>query len=269
MNKITQIALIIPVHPRHYNILYNFIENIYNIIDIYCIFYDIGDYYMFKEKNKIKHIILPKNTTLQSIVTVKKFYGLKYLMYSSYDYFITLDAESLAISNNFTVSNMINKINSIYNNKIIYGNKTNDNFFINIMKTSSNVYNNTKQEILKKETDNFTIYTWWSDLPVYKKEYLNHFFNNINYNNIVTEHFDYIIYQYYLILYHNFKIVNTNTKLIVLYPPFTTTENEINQLNELKKLKFGFSFIPYPIYIRHSAYFNQQGTFLVINLDRT
>ena len=265
MNKIINTAFIIPTYPRHYFDLYKFIEPIYDIIDIYIVFTNIEEYYMFREKDKIKAIIIDQPIITKCIVTFKKFYGLKHLINSSYDYFIVCDSESKIVLENFTSFNVNNKINEIFNNKIVYGEKMNDEFLINIMKISSNVFSIEQQEILKKETDNYTIYTWWSDLPVYKKEHLNDFFNKFNYENIVTEHFDYIIYQYYLILNYNFRLINTDTTIITLYPSFTTIEDEINQLN---RLKFGFSFINGPLYERHVNYFKEKGTFLVGNLDR-
>ena len=136
------------------------------------------------------------------------------------------------------------------------------------MKTSSNLFLPDEQEILKNATEDYKIYTWWSDLPVYKKKHLNDFFNKINYDNIIFEHFDYIIYQYYLILDHHFKVINSDTGLIVFTLSLISIEDDMNQLNKLKELKYGFSFIPASIFNRNKQFLIDNGTFLINNLDR-
>jgi hypothetical protein len=276
IQKINNVAFIIPSAPHHFHYVYSFIEPIYKNIDIHIVFSNMEDYDAFKEKDKIKPIIMKEpyqenfvsGPHISPIVTLKKFYGLKYLINSCYNYFIVCDAESEVVLENFTSSIVNNKINDIFNNKIIYGEKTDNNFLLNIMNISNNLFSTDQQEILQKETDNYSLYIWWSNLPVYKKEHLTDFFDIINYGNICWHHFDYIIYEYYLILYHNFKIVNANTRIVSLDLPTTTTEDEINQLNSLGAFKFGFSFIHGHLYKKYISYFKEKGTFLVGNLDR-
>ena len=95
MNKV---ALCIPIHPKHYNYIYNLIDltnqNHDNNIDIFLIFSNENDYNSFNKKDFIKKIILPPNTRSHSIVTYKKFYCLEILKNKEkYDYFIVCDAE--------------------------------------------------------------------------------------------------------------------------------------------------------------------------------
>jgi hypothetical protein len=268
INRIHNVTFIIPSIPEHYHYVYEFIEPIYKTIDIHIVFSGIEHYDIFREKDKIKPIIMTESYDRDSIITFKKFYGLKYLINSCYDYFIVCDSESSIVLENFVSSNVNNKINDIFKNKIVYGEKTDNGMLIDIMNISNNIFSKEHQEILKKETDNYTLYIWWSNLPVYKKEHLPDFFDKVNYDNINWNHFDYILYQYYLVLYHNFKILNADTSLLTLYLPFTTIEYETNQLNTLDRFNFGFSSINYPLYIRYINYFKQKGTFLVVNLDR-
>jgi len=271
-NSITDTAFIIPIYPAHYQNIYNFIDKLNTgsiKVDIYLVFSNNNEYEEFIYKDSIKPIIIREPLTTNCIVSFKKFYGLKHLINSSYNYFIVCDSESDIVIENFTASNITKKINSIFENKIVYGEKTNDNYLISIMKTCSNLFSISEQDILKSATEEFTLYTWWSDLPVYKKEDLTDFFNKISYDNIVREHFDYIIYQYYLILNYNFKLINTDTALISLRwnKPFTDIEDEMKELNRLKELKFGFSFIPVKTYKDHQDFLKKEGTFLVGNID--
>jgi len=160
------------------------------------------------------------------------------------------------------------KINEIYKNKIIYAGKVVTEQHINITKTSSNllIAGNDK---LEKITENYTLYFWWSDLPVYKRTFLKHFFEIINYNDINWYHFDHIIYLNYLILYHNFNIKNIT--------PYIDNNNyglesynttDINNLYILKSFQYGFSFITKQLYINHNEYLKNEGSFLLYHLDR-
>jgi hypothetical protein len=62
----------------------------------------------------------------------------------------------------------------------------------------------------------------------------------INYDSITYFHFDYIIYQYYLVLFHNFIIINTT--------PITNTHWSLEGLNTSDKailyklLEIGYDF---------------------------
>jgi hypothetical protein len=159
-------------------------------------------------KNEIKPIICDSLNT-NSIVTYKKFFGLKQLANSTYDYIICCDSEIDIICDNFTNEIINNKIQNIFTNKKIYaGDTVSDSCIMKITETSANIFPN-EIDLLKNITKKFTLYFWWSDLPVYRKSDITPFFNTINYENIMWRHFDYIIYQYYLILYHGFEIINT------------------------------------------------------------
>jgi hypothetical protein len=259
-------AFIIPIHPPHYNFIYNFIDKNNTNIDIYLIFSNEDDYNIFTKKDKIKKIIIPQINT-NNIVTYKKFFALEKLKDEiKYDYFIVCDAEISIIPENFNETNILKKINNIYENKMIYAGKVSNPNIINITKTSTSLFSDWSK--LKEITENFTLYFWWSDLPVYKREHLTHFFSLIDYTNINVLHFDHTIYSAYLILYHNFIIVNITSMLnhhwsLELY----NTEN-INNLNILKSLKYSFSYITKTLYNNHIDYLKNEGSFLLYHLDR-
>ena len=268
--KIKSIALVIPIHPPHYDLMYNLIKNIDDRIDIFLIFSNEIDYNNFTEKDKIKKIILPDNTNTKSIITYKKFYALKHhLINTKYDYFIVCDAELDIINDNFTEYNILNKINKIYENKIIYGGEidynTNPNV-IDISKDSSNSFNDINKEKISRITNNFTLYTWWSDLPVYKREYLEDFFNYINIDNI--NNFDMIIYYYYLILYRNFIILNITPLISHNFSLESYMTDDEKMLDKLKEYKYGFSFIIPKLFNKHKKYLLNEGSFLLYHLDR-
>jgi len=131
----------------------------------------------------------------------------------NYDYFIVCDSEIDIVLENFSKENILNKINKIYENKIIYAGEIMSETRNMVTQKCASLFKNKSINEFKNITNNFTLYYWWSDLPVYKRTHLEDFFNSISIDNLDWYHFDHMIYLNYLILYHNFTILNI-TKLI-------------------------------------------------------
>jgi hypothetical protein len=89
----------------------------------------------------------------------------------------------------------------------------------------------------------------------------------INYNNIKYEQYDYIIYQYYLVIFHKFEIINTTpiTKLNWSFERLCTTDTNI--LNNLLDIKYGFSWNNKEMYNLNKNFIESHGGFLVYHLD--
>ena len=267
--KIDNIAFLIPVHPPHYHYIYNLINKCRNNdieVDIFLVFSNETDYDNFNMKNEIKSIICnPFNT--KSIVTYKKFFGLKQLANSKYDYIICCDSEIDIVCENFTNTNMNEKIQHIFNTKKIYAGDTPGILATRITQTSANLFPE-KHDFLKNITKNFTLYFWWSDLPVYRTADITPFLSMINYDNIVYEHFDYIIYQYYLILYHGFEIINTTPITNLKHSLEGLHTNDIHILNKLVDINYGFSYITKKMYQLNKNFIDSLKGFLIYHLDR-
>lgn len=263
--KINNVAFLIPIHPPHYHYLYNLIHKCKNhniVIDIFLIFSNRTDYNAFQMKQYIKPIICDSVKT-KSIVTYKKFFGLKHLSNSNYDYIICCDSEIDILCENFTNENIHHKINQLFYHKKIYAGEHKTV----ITKTSANLF--PEYDVLKKITNDFTLYFWWSDLPVYRRSDIIPFFNKINYDNIVWEHFDYIIYQYYLILYHDFKIINITPITNIHWSLEKLNTKNINILNQLLNVDYGFSWINQSMYDLNKQFIQSHGGFLIFHLDRS
>jgi hypothetical protein len=269
--SIDNIAFVIPIHPPHYTYIYNFIHKLKSnsiVIDIYLVFSNHGDYNRFEMKLDIIPIIISESLNNNSIITFKKFYGLKTLIDSKYDYFICCDSEIDIIPINFTKDNLTYKITEIFNNKCIYaGDVTGNDSIINISRTSANLFPH-KYDILCNITNNFNLYFWWSDLPVYRRKDLSEFFNMINYDNILFAHFDHLIYQYYLILIHEFKIINTTPITNIKWSLELLNKQDINILNGLSDIKYGFSWVTKSNYNLNIHYIISKKGFLIYHLDR-
>jgi len=263
------VAMIIPIHPKHYEFVYDLIEiiykNIISVIDIYLVFSNEIDYLNFRLKDKIQKVIIP-NMNTKCIVTYKKFYALDRLKTAErYDYFIVCDAEVTIIPENFNETNIIDKIEQIYNKKLIYAGKTNNNSILDISRTSANLLGYQK---ISDMTEQFTLYYWWSDLPVYKREHLDDFFSKIDYTNIVPYHYDHLIYLNYLLLYHDFNIINITPILNHNWSLESYSTANMSDLIQLKKIDYGFSWVTKRFMNSASDFLINEGSFLIYHLDR-
>jgi len=267
--KIDYIAFIISIHTTHYFFIYNLLNKYKknNIeIDIFLVFSNNTDYDNFDMKNEIQPIICDFLNP-HSIVTHKKFFGLKQLANSEYDYIICCDSEIDIICDNFTNEVINNKIQNIFTNKKIYAGDTDDIKGKNITETSANIFPN-NIDVLKNITNNFTMYFWWSDLPVYRTSDIIPFFNIINYENITWEHFDHIIYQYYLVLYHGFEIINTTPITNMKWSLESLYTTDIDTLNNLIDIDYGFSWNSKGMYELNKNFITSQKGFLIYHMDR-
>ena len=213
-----EIGLLIPVHPPKYSHIKEILESYdnsydYELIFIFTNFIDKNiAYKIYSKLNEHKNLILEemypdiKFLNLSNIVFAKKFAALNYFKDFSYEYFIILDVEIKFIHN----KNIKPILDDIYDKKFILGSICGHTSYI--MSKSKNLFSQENQKkldsIIPKD-----LYTWWSDIPFIKKSDIDDFFTKINFSltqsylqNIVWDHFDHIIYQYYLILYKKFSI---------------------------------------------------------------
>jgi hypothetical protein len=274
------IAILIPIHPPDYHYLYKLLSRLKENeidIDIFLVFSTNDDYSMFEMKAEIHPIIITTEINKNSIVTFKKFYGLNYLMNSKYDYIICCDSEIDIIPKNFNRENIMEKITNMFNNKIIYAGDLNSRVDISYVNTScANLFQEEFYE-LQKKTGNFMYYAWFSDIPVYRRADLQRFFEKIHYTEVtmhlIYEHFDYIIYQYYLMITEGFTIINTSTITGVNWSleGVYITDNNIgpykNILDGLSDIKYGFGWAHRILYERNMESIESKGTFMIYHLN--
>jgi hypothetical protein len=237
-------------------------------IDIYLVFSNDEDYSIFQLKDDINHIILDKSN--DCIITTKKFYGLKTLINSKYDYIICCDAEINVIPEN--IEFLYEKINTYFKNKTIFGSKiTDDPIYKSINFDALNLFNKNDYSIIIDKINPY-LYFWYSELPVYKRSHLVDFFNTIQDYLVVCSKFDYLIYSYYLVLKHNF-IIKDITYLTESLQSFngsleTINTNDENILNNLTKLGVLFTWINQTQFNKNKEYFINNHTVFIFNLDR-
>ena len=225
-----QVCFLIPVYPRDYNFL-NFLNTLPDInFDIILILSYYSDHQLLESLNykKVYKVLVLEDFLKQEyitkliddkiIITFKKYFGLnKYK--DTYKYLATIDSEVRFIN----INNIYEKFDIYFNNKKVYGGLAQSNSYNNkdlaykINYNSASIFSPSEQNKIEKETHNFLLYFWFSDISVYESNTLKEFLNYISYtdNETFTSKlnwyiFDYIPYVYYLYLYHNFELVNIN-----------------------------------------------------------
>lgn len=272
MQIIEDVAILIPIHPPKYHFLYSLLKNIeqYKIkIDIYLVFSNRDDYENFNMKSHIHPIIVSEPMNNEgSIVIYKKFYGLKQLADSKYDYIISCDSEIELVPENFTNENIMSKIHRVFENKKIYGGDAIGHLAPVISSISANIFPD-HQEKLRSMTNNLTVYFWWSDIPVYRRKDITDFLSYVNYSALVWEHFDHIMYQYYLIIKHDFVVVNYTPIIKRKWSLEELYTSDETLLNKLSDMGYGFAWVTGKLFNLCPQIFVSKGTFLKYHMDCT
>jgi hypothetical protein len=140
--------------------------------------------------------------------TQKKFYALNYLFVNfNYNYVIACDSE-IKLDNLFNQIMLTGICDKIISNKKFYGGGICDSVFqeINI---SSMKFVGMDDSLINKYCG---IYFWFSQLPVYEKNTFLDFFHDQNLINrsYSFNHFDYLLYAYWLVFKRGFEVVDWN-----------------------------------------------------------
>lgn len=202
------ICFLLPCHPPHYGFVRDFKKsfdhhNYGKQADICLVFTNEEEKEAFGDCDKF--LILPEDLRIfenRGIINIKKLWALKQLQTSQYQYIIVIDAETLLIKD---VD--LNKIcQNYFEQKILWGNTLNESGIIRtqrIKESCKRFFN--PNALLDSE-----LYLWFNQPCIYKTSTLEDFFSvtqiDKSFSALKWEDFDYYIYMYYLILYHNFTI---------------------------------------------------------------
>jgi len=240
-----KICFLIPIYPEHYRYLtfLNILNNQHTFTIIFILtFINDKNLLIHLLQNKriitssftnIKFITLEENSHIapyihtfnsknSGIINIKKFYGLYYLInnkeYDKFDYIAAIDAEIEFIN----VTNIYDKFKTYCEKKrVIAGNtviRNNiHNFLDNIHAKSIEHFNDSAIKIINTETNQGKYYFWYSDINIYDRKILPEFFKYIHFDDTPMHFstfikkinffsFEYVIYYYYCIVFHNYKI---------------------------------------------------------------
>lgn len=265
-------AILIPIYPPHYEYAYTFIEAAAPFFQLYFVFSSQSDFEFFEKKDKVHAIItnFPKN---DHIANRKKLFGLSTLINSEYDYIIVIDAETKFLHETFSEERFQDVLRTYFQKKQIFGTTIdmsiqNANATRGILASCASVFPPETHNLLLQETGGFMVYTWWSGLPIYKREHLGDFLQYIDLNRIEWPHFDYILYSFYLIAYHKFHIIN----LVSFLPRKMLIENFVadseEQLSTIVTQGLSLTYINFAQYEVYPKLCDMVGTSFLFHLDR-
>ena len=209
MNRIVFICPTCPPYDSAIRLLESFRFNHLNDqSDLFFVFSSKADSDLFIDyENKI---VIQDSYELQSkskpsVLYGKKLFALNVLKYS-YRYLITIDDDSFFYQN----VDLLSICKNFYHDKILLGNfcQTSNNVVSRIIKSSYLCVANRNSSLVLDSN----LYLWSNQLCIYSNSLIDDFFCTIDYYNRMFnwkfEEFEYYIYMYYLIIYHNFLIVD-------------------------------------------------------------
>lgn len=277
MNIVNKCAICIPIHPKHYTYGYNIINELEDTnVDLYFIFTNLQDKELFtntlSENYKLNFLLLSDFTIAYNLITYKRsFVPLKKLyallkLYNKYDYISCIDSEIQFIKKNIFYEIMKNIVDS----KIICGGILDDNMSeIKIMKeTLTAITPENDHSKLQKLSNDFKIYTWWSNLPVYDCKKAEHFLKWINFDNtffclkLNWYVFDDMLYNYFCILFYDYKL------LIIpnIHHSLEFSNSKIVEYVNTNMCKL--YWVNFNAYKQNSEYYKKNNFIIVYHLDR-
>ena len=270
-DKMDRVAFVIPIHPPSFHNMYRFLNRYPGPCRVYLVFSSPEDRDSFGVHPLVVPIVIPQGLQYDTraqygIVDYKKFYALSQLVNAPHDYFIVCDSEIHLVTHNFTPENVLTKIESIFGNKKIYYGYLDGEGYGDLGRVLEE-FSESECETLKRMT-NCRAHFWWSDLPVYRRDHLNHFFSVCPIPETIRPRPDYIVYQCYLAVHHGFTFVNV-TNLIGLRSSLEgfATQND-DTIHTMTRVGYGHSFVTSSQYKINYRLLDILGTFLVYHLDR-
>lgn len=263
------------MHPKHYEYGYRIAEDLSGAdVDLYYVFStyeDKNEFFKSTNSLNVKYLILTDFSDLDiiqntnSFVSIKKLYAVSQL-YDKYDYLSCVDAEIMFLKK----TGFYQMMKSICEAKTICGGvlDARANNEISIVRESLTNLTHTKyHDELKNLSKNYTIYTWWCNIPVYDCKHVSDFMNWINFNNTNLDRFswnvfDDILYNFYCILKHNYvlkEIANCNHSL-------EFANHDI--VEYVDKTLCKLYWVNKNAYEQSKEYFEHNGFYIVFHLDR-
>jgi len=201
-----------PKFHHAFNLLESYIKYVKQPHDLYFIFTNENEMADFNWKSEYKYIDNYKPLILEeslrdkkSIVNVKKFFALQSII-NDYDYVGVFDCESEFVKN----CNLDVIYEDITSHDCVKANES--EIGANIVKLAAGYMGLDTNETLISETKNYSLYWWFSEIPVYTKELFIEFYAwyraNQNLNILQSEYyaFDYLVYVIWLVCFKNYKI---------------------------------------------------------------
>jgi len=269
-------AFVIPLHPKHYDYGYSIIKELQNAdADLYFCFTHSEDKDLFESKlNKdymFRFVLLSDYGNIEEIsktnsfVTIKKLYALS-VLYDKYEYISCIDSEIQFLKK----TGFYEMMKATVENKKVCGGMIKPHMHPERNIVYHSLCRLTPPEdhpILKELSDDFRLYTWWSNIPVYNCKIAKHFLEWIKFDETLYrfcwEIFDDVTYNFFCVLYYGYKLMtipNCNHSLEFSNSSLVEFTNE-----NLCKLYW----VNKHAYDKNSKYYHDNQFYIVYHLDRT
>ncbi len=209
-DQLSKVCILIPIHRPHYGYLNN-IEKVSKITNT-VIFIILSDYDVEVIRKYPKLNFINFNDiyagSITNYITQKKLIGANYVFNKyDFDYIVCLDAE-IKLNKKFNNNVLLKVCEDFYIERKFYGGGNIQDHFLQInLKCMDFIgYDN---DLKRNYMD---IYFWFSEIPIYKKDYFIKFYSEMEIEKRAYEfsHFDFLLYSYWLVKNKNFCIVNWN-----------------------------------------------------------
>lgn len=217
MKKQDSVCFLIPLHEEKFSYGTDIISSynkFFGCDNIFIVFSNEFESNLFLEQNRTlcyNSIIYPYLIDNAAAIK-KKFFGIEYLFTNlNYEYVICIDSDAPFLRN----ADLLAICEKFYINKILFGNSIVKNDFMNsIICSSQRFFDKLIAEKIGKLLEDNTLYFWFNEIPIYKKDVFNRFKHKIDLNRIFQDiswyDFEYIFYGYYCLIYEDFSMIKIN-----------------------------------------------------------
>ena len=266
-NPQEKVCFVIPIHPPNYR----FLPNLKNItkksgVKIFLVLTEKDS--ALEQKYTCFEYIYFDNVQKKDVTnwpTEKKFLGTQWIFNNrGYEYVISCDAE-IKLANIFDQKELFSVCEDFFSKKRFYGGGNADQVFqkinIDCMK-----FLKLNDKFIRSYSD---IYFWFSELPIYEKSTFIEFFENqrLDKRSYEFNHYDHLIYAYWLCANKNFHIVDWNQLTVNQSMKLNCSGELINSskfFDMLKEHKIDLHWLSHN-YARH---IKRDSIFLKYHVDR-
>jgi hypothetical protein len=259
-------AFVIPIHPKHFAYAKAVVEELSGSdADLWFVFTNNEDRDAFQ--TNVNSLVLSEYVDLKTVeetnsfITLKKYYALLKLK-SKYDYISCIDSEVKFIK----TRGFYELMKQISESKRFYGSilAQENNGRCILYETLINITPASDHKHLTNLSRIFSVYTWWSNIPVYTCAYLDEFFAWINFDKNLEKYswsvFDHMLYNYFCVLFKKYRI-NLDPELI--------TSFEFLESALVEKLDPTLvNWVNYKAYKTNPEYYNNNEFYIVFHCDR-
>lgn len=191
-------CFVVPLHPPKFEDAKRLLaSNSFNY-DILWVFSSAQDFDCFGMP-ELPHII---HAPTSSPVTQKKFAGLREAFTRGYRFAAAIDAECV-----FTKAvDLYDTFYHRHHRKTLYAATATESITREINIKCASVFSEVEREQLKALTNDFSLYFWFNDVPVYHSETFQRFSAAVTLHQPHHMMFDYILYGFYCLLHEGWEL---------------------------------------------------------------